>query len=80
MGLTSRRLSSTMGLTRRCSEGTPAAPCLSFASLTLSRQSLALGRRFCGHTSRARLLTWHMALRQQPGCSACKPLILKMMS
>ncbi len=23
MGLTSRRLSSTMGLTRRCSEGTP---------------------------------------------------------
>ena len=45
---TSRRLSSTMGLTRLSSEGTPAAPCLSLASFARAAHSRLPGRRFCG--------------------------------
>ena len=36
-----------MGLTRRSSEGTPAAPCLSLASFTRAFHSRLPGRRFC---------------------------------
>ncbi len=76
---TSKRLSSTMGLTRRSSEGTPAAPCLAFASLTFSLHCSALGRRFCKHTSRAAVLT-STRRPDNEQAALCKPLILELLS
>ena len=46
MSHTKRRLSSTMGLTLRSSEGTPAAPTLSFTSFTFCFHCFVLGSRF----------------------------------
>ena len=60
VGPTSKRLSSTMGLTLRSTEGTPAAPCLSFASLTLLFHCWVLGRRFCRPTCEALSPHWHV--------------------